>query len=78
MKQWEVSMPGYSGLHPHHAASLFVEADVEPQKIKALVESAPALLQVVEDYLLLDELHDREGAVRDEATKIIKQLKGES
>jgi hypothetical protein len=42
-----------------------------------LLEAAPDLLQVVEDYVLLCELHGLVGAVPDAARAAIKKAKGE-
>ena len=41
-----------------------------------LLAEAPALLAVVEDYLLLDELHDYVGAVHDAARMAVQRVKG--
>jgi hypothetical protein len=41
-----------------------------------LIASAPDLLQVVEDYLLLCQLHDWVGAVPDAARAAIAKAKG--
>jgi hypothetical protein len=37
----------------------------------------PELIQVIEDYLLLDDLHDRVGAVNDAAKQALAKAKGE-
>jgi len=44
----------------------------------SLIASAPELLQVVEDYLLLCQLHDWVGAVPDSARAAIAKAKGEA
>ena len=43
-----------------------------------LIASAPDLLQVVEDYVLLCDLHDYVGAVPDAARAALRKAKGES
>jgi hypothetical protein len=43
-----------------------------------LISAAPDLLQVVEDYLLLCQLHDYVGAVPDAARSAIAKAKGEA
>ena len=43
-----------------------------------LIAAAPDLLQVVEDYLLLCQLHDYIGAVPDAARSAIAKAKGEA
>jgi hypothetical protein len=43
-----------------------------------LIAAAPDLLQVVEDYLLLCQLHDYVGAVPDAARSAIAKAKGEA
>jgi hypothetical protein len=43
-----------------------------------LIASAPDLLQVVEDYVLLCQLHGLEGAVLDSALSAIAKAKGEA
>jgi hypothetical protein len=43
-----------------------------------LIAAAPDLLQVVEDYLLLCQLHDYVGAVPDAAREALRKAKGEA
>jgi hypothetical protein len=43
-----------------------------------LIASAPDLLQVVEDYVLLCDLHDYVGAVPDAARAALRKAKGEA
>jgi len=43
-----------------------------------LISAAPDLLQVVEDYVLLCQLHGLEGAVLDSALSAIAKAKGEA
>jgi hypothetical protein len=43
-----------------------------------LIAAAPDLLQVVEDYLLLCQLHDYVGAVSDAAREALRKAKGEA
>ncbi len=41
-----------------------------------LVAAAPELLQVAEDFILLADLHDWEGAAIDNARDVIAKAKG--
>jgi len=43
-----------------------------------LIAAAPDLLQVVEDYVLLCDLHDYVGAVPDAARAALRKAKGEA
>jgi hypothetical protein len=43
-----------------------------------LIASAPELLQVVADYILLCDLHDYVGAVPDAAREALRKAKGEA
>ncbi len=43
-----------------------------------LIATAPDLLQVVEDYVLLCDLHDYVGAVPDAARAALRKAKGEA
>jgi hypothetical protein len=50
----------------------------EGQANAHLIAAAPDLLQVVEDYLLLCQLHDYVGAVPDAAREALRKAKGEA
>jgi len=55
----------------------FIAGDVS-QSDANLIASAPDLLQVVEDYVLLCDLHDYVGAVPDAARAALRKAKGEA
>ena len=43
-----------------------------------LISCAPELLQIAEDFLLLSQLHDWEGAAIDNAKTVLLKVKGKS
>jgi ABC-type bacteriocin/lantibiotic exporter with double-glycine peptidase domain len=58
--------------HETHYAKTF-----DPSAAR-LIASAPDLLQVVADYVLLCDLHDYVGAVPDAARAALRKAKGEA
>ena len=63
-----VATAGFMGTADHR----YAEANAR------LIASAPDLLQVVEDYVLLCDLHDYVGAVPDAARAALRKAKGEA
>jgi hypothetical protein len=56
----------------------WLDRHYDPTEANArLIASAPDLLQVVEDYVLLCDLHDYVGAVPDAARATLRKAKGE-
>jgi len=69
---------GYIKIHSKDEGVCAVHGlGVNSQANARLISSAPDLLQVVEDYVLLCDLHDYVGAVPDAARAALRKAKGE-
>jgi hypothetical protein len=70
---------GYIKIHSKDEGVCAVHGlGVNSQANARLISSAPDLLQVVEDYVLLCDLHDYVGAVPDAARAALRKAKGEA
>jgi hypothetical protein len=70
---------GYIKIHSKDEGVCAVHGlGVNSQANARLIAAAPDLLKVVEDYVLLCDLHDYIGAVPDAARTVIRKVEGKN